>query len=91
MQAPTLSARPCNLWSGVTGWTPAARRPRQAHRAAVVPASASSITAEMTVTGDQALPGVYKRLVAKRTGESFSAVAEVEEAQMPQPGPNEVG
>jgi hypothetical protein len=46
----------------------------------------------MTMTGEQQqqLPAVYKRLVAKRTGDSFSAVAEVEEAPMPQPGPNEV-
>lgn len=44
----------------------------------------------MTVTGDQQLPAVYKRLVAKRTGTSFTDVAEVEEVPLPKPGPNEV-
>lgn len=53
-------------------------------------AAASSSTAEMTVTGDQQLPAVYKRLVAKRTGNSFTDVAEVEEVPLPVPGANEV-
>jgi hypothetical protein len=56
----------------------------------VVRAAASSSTAEMTVTGDQQLPAVYKRLVAKRTGTTFTDVAEVEQVPLPVPGANEV-
>lgn len=54
------------------------------------PTASSGVTA-MTVDGpaDQQLPATYKRLVAKRTGDCFKDVAEVEEVPMPQLGPNE--
>jgi hypothetical protein len=42
-------------------------------------------------SSSEPLPATYRKLVAKRTGSSFRDVAEVVEAPLPVPGPNEVG
>lgn len=89
-----LTCRPC---SSSPCWFSQASQPHRARNTLpydlrkLIKATASSTTAEMTLTGDQQqLPAVYKRLVAKRTGASFADVAEVEETPVPHPGPNEV-
>jgi hypothetical protein len=90
VQLTSQSSRSLRVLQGQSGHFQTGRIHIRKSQQLVIRAAASSSTAEMTVTGDQQLPAVYKRLVAKRTGTSFTDVAEVEQVPLPVPGANEV-